>query len=319
MSPRHSLVMLLLGCGLLGAAAQESAGVVFFDTASPTHNITAPTGALADSGWQYQGYYSNFLGTMISPKHFLTARHLGQPQPTFVWDELFNGTATVTYNVDSTVNGGTGYWDIPDTDQRILQIEETFPIYAPLYEGLDEVGKDLVVMGRGGPRGGEVFADAELKGWRTTAADGIARWGGNRVSEIVNSNMGPLLAAEFNAVSGIDESQLSVGDSGGGVFVQEDGLWKLAGINYAVDGPFADNAEGTGSFNAALFDMGGLYVQQSGGWSLVTNTPANKPSSFYASRVSTSRDEILAIIVPEPAGGLLAGLAWIVLAWTRSP
>jgi len=37
-------------------------------------------------------------------------------------------------------------------------------------------------------------------------------------------------------------------------------LWKLAGINYAVQGPYNRNEFGDG-FNAAIFDLRGLYLR----------------------------------------------------------
>jgi len=48
-----------------------------------------------------------------------------------------------------------------------------------------------------------------------------------------------LLKLTFSRNGLTNEGALSGGDSGGGVFINDSGKWKLAGINYLVDGPFA--------------------------------------------------------------------------------
>src|SRR2546425_3474792 len=57
--------------------ASRAMAVLFYSTSDPAHNTTAPTGALTNSGWQYQGTWGAFLGTPIAPKYFLTAAHIG--------------------------------------------------------------------------------------------------------------------------------------------------------------------------------------------------------------------------------------------------
>ena len=87
-------------------ASPQARGMIFFDTGDVTHNReTAPGGAWADSGWQYQGDYKNFLGTMISPRHFLTARHVGTGTSVFVHRTWFSGEAEDrVYFINPTVN-----------------------------------------------------------------------------------------------------------------------------------------------------------------------------------------------------------------------
>jgi hypothetical protein len=108
---------------------------------------------------------------------------------------------------------------------------------------------------------------------------------------------GELLYCEFNNPGIVDECHLSSGDSGGGMFVLENGLWRLAGINLAVDGPFRLNPEGGGGFNAALFDKGGLEETSDdpSGWTSVPETLVNNPSRFYSSRISVSLPWILGV------------------------
>ncbi len=305
---------------LMGAASQA---IVLYDTDNALANTTAPTGIYQDSGWAFQGKFGSFLGTMIGDQYFITAQHIGPQGSSFVSTADFNGVADINYTIDASANGGSGYWDIAGTDMRVFKINETFSTWAPLYTGNLELGSTLVTFGRGGPRGAEVLTDDPgppvadvLHGWRTTGADGVARWGANTVSGIVSSDVGELLRAQFNAVSGINEATLSSGDSGGGVFIQVAGQWYLAGVNYAVDGLFdTNNTIDNLEFEAALFDMGGFYVGRDDiGWSFVTNTPVDNPSHMYASRISTSSDAILAVMnpVPEPGSCVLVLLAGFV-------
>jgi hypothetical protein len=76
-----------------------------------------------------------------------------------------------------------------------------------------------------------------------------------------------------------------LGDSAGGLFIQDGSTWKLAGINYAVDGPYNLTNSGAG-FDAAIFDAGGLYTGTEGNWSFMPERATNQPGAFYATRVS---------------------------------
>ncbi|WP_395735801.1 PEP-CTERM sorting domain-containing protein [Prosthecobacter sp.] len=294
---------------------------MFEATGDPFHNTTAPTGAFLNSGWQYEGSYGAYLGTMIAPQYFITAQHFGTQGSTFTQSSTFNGVGDMTYHIDAAANGGLGYWDIAGTDLRIFKIQEYFSSYAPLYTGSSETGMTMEINGRGGPRGADVLVGSALHGWQETTPDGVARWGSNTVSGIYSSAIGDLLTASFSASGTAEEATLSNGDSGGGVFVDDGGIWKLAGVNYSIDGMFdTNNVVGDGSdFNAALFDRGGLYQGSDAfGWSLVPDLPLDNPSSMYASRISTSADAIMAIaVVPEPSSALLLALAIACSVTTR--
>ena len=303
------LVRLSVALAISGMGFQVRA-VVFYETADPNHNATAPTGQFANSGWQFEGLFGGFLGTMISPQLFITAQHIGVQSSTFVSTSLFNGGADVTYTIDTAANSGVGYWDITGTDLRIYKVNETFATYAELYTASNELGQTLVTNGRGGPRGADVIVSGELKGWETGGSDGVSRWGANEVGAIYSTSVGDVLAAEFNAVNGVEETFLASGDSGGGVFIKDGATWKLAGVNYAIEENFdTNNITGDGSeFTGAIFDKGGLYQgSDGGGWTLIPNTGTDIPEQFFASRISTNVAEINAIIqaVPEP------GSAWL--------
>ncbi|MDZ4290028.1 MAG: PEP-CTERM sorting domain-containing protein [Prosthecobacter sp.] len=301
-SPAKLLVWLVCASALL---AETARAIILVDTPNPLTNTTAPTGIYADSGWDFLGEYGSSLGTMIAPQYFITAQHTGLQGSTFVSTAELNGSADVTYTIDTAANGGTGYWDIAGTDLRILKINETFSAYVGLYAGGAEIGAEMVTFGRGGPRGADVVQSAELKGWQYNASDGVFRWGTNVISAVVPSGVGSLLSASFDAGGGVNEATLSSGDSGGGVFILDGGQWKLAGVNFGVDGWFDFNdVVDSGEFEAALFDMGGLYIgNDSDGWTLVPDGAVDVPSHLYASRIADNAAVIDSIVgVPEPGG-----------------
>lgn len=290
-----------------------ASAVVVYNVPDPNHNTTAPTGLYSNSGWQYEGLFGGFLGTMISPQLFITAQHIGVQSNTFVSSSLFNGVGDVTYTIDTSTNSGVGFWDITGTDLRIYKVNETFTAYAQLYTLPDELGQTLVTNGRGGPLGDEVIVSSESKGWKTGGSDGVSRWGANEVSGIFNTPVGDVLAAQFNAVGGVaEEAFLSSGDSGGGVFIKDGATWKLAGVNYAIEQDFdTNNITGDGTnFSGAITDKGGLYQgSDAGGWNLTPDLPVDIPEQFYVSRISSNVAAINDVIqaVPEP------GSAWLVM------
>lgn len=264
--------VLLIVLAMLTFAAAAS-GVILYRTGDPTANTTAPTGALAGSGWQYEGNFGAFLGTAIAPHYFVTAKHLGAGPTQF----FYHG---VNYTISRSFAD-------PGSDLRIFEVAETLPLYAPLYIRSDEVGQHLVVIGRGTQRGPDRIVNGQLRGWEYGAGDLVQRWGENQVASIV----GGTLYVLFDQAGLPQEAHISSGDSGGAVFLNDGGIWKLAGINSDVD-RFASGPDGGGPYNAALFDERGSYRSDG---SLVTgNAPV--PSGFYAARISPRVTWITSII-----------------------
>ena len=246
------------------AFAPVAGGVILYRTGDPAANTTEPTGSLAGSGWQYEGNFGNFLGTAIAPHYFLTAKHLGSGPTQF----FFHGVSYTTVH------------SFPDSssDLTIFEVAGTLPLYAPLYTRSDEVGQHLVVIGRGTQRGTGRMVNGELRGWQYGPTDSVQRWGENEVASIV----GGRLYALFDQAGLPQEGHLSAGDSGGGVFLKDGGVWKLAGINSDVD-TFASGPDGGGPYTAALFDERGSY--RSDGTLVTGDAPV--PSGFYAARISS--------------------------------
>jgi hypothetical protein len=265
---RASLIVLVLL-----AFASLARGVILYRTGDPAANTTEPTGSLAGSGWQYEGNFGDFLGTAIAPHYFVTAKHLGTGPTQF----SFHG---VNYAiVRSFADAGS--------DLCIFEVEGTLPVYAPVYTRSDEVGKHLVVIGRGTQRGAERVVNGQLRGWEYGPADGVQRWGENEVARILRGALYVL----FDRAGLPQEGHLSAGDSGGAVFLKDGEAWKLAGINSDVD-TFASGADRGGPYTSAMFDERGSYRSDG---TLVTG-PAPVPSGFYAARISSRLHWIYSII-----------------------
>jgi hypothetical protein len=263
-------------------------GVIVFGTDDPTHNTTAPTGVLAGSGWQWVGQFASAQATVIGPRHIVTAKHLAIGGAQFV----FRG---VTYRVTSSTN-------LSGTDLDVFTVAGRFPDYAPLCSSRREVGRPVVMIGRGGQRG-EVFG---THGWKIGPYDGVQRWGTNVVDGTLISGTAELLQMSFAGNAGGDEGIFSSGDSGGGTFILDrDNVWKLAGVNYGVDGPFATSLSESPTM-AAIHDARGLYIGYAGQQQLIPNGPSAVATRSFVSRISSSIAWLNARIAePAPPGSVV--------------
>ncbi len=297
--------------GVLSLSAAANA-VILYSTAN--RNTSPPGGTLAGSGWQYQGQWGEFLGTPIAPQYFVTASHVG-------------GTVGQSFAYGGSSYTTSAAFRDANTDLTIWKIDGQFGSYAQVYRGGSETGKGVVVFGRGTQRGGEVRArNGQLKGWHWGASDAVQSWGTNTVTSVLNAGPGAgnLLKINFDAKGGANEAALSAGDSGGGMFVQDGGVWKLAGINRGVDGPFSTTGTAGSGFLGAIFDQGGLYTGGDGRWSLIRDAGKDVPAGAYATRVASNLNWIDSVLggsvaatstvsgaagaVPEPGTLALVGV-----------
>jgi hypothetical protein len=259
---------------LVASAALPAPAVLLYST--PQRNNWLPSGSLASSGWQYEVNWGSFTGTAIAPRYFITAGHVG-------------GSVGQTLTYHGKTYTTRAMYDDPNSDLRIWQVDRNFadPV-APIYRGTSEVGKQVVIFGRGGQRGSDLYVNGQRKGWRWGADDHKASWGTNAVRSVVNggSGIGSVLFFSFDANVSHDEGTLSSGDSGGGTFIKDGNVWKLVGVNFAARGPYSTAGQTDAGFNASLYDEGGLWVGQPNRRVRVTDTSANIPGGGYVTRVS---------------------------------
>lgn len=292
---RDAIDGLRWGAGLVGwLATMGASAVIFHATDDPDHNTTPPEGEWADSGWQWQGEWRGFVGTPIAPHWFLTAKHIG-------------GKVGDVFRFAGEAWPVTAFFDDTASDLRLAQVCGELPAFAPLYEGADEVGQTAIFFGRGLSRGSIVTVtnateEVEMRGWRWKSSTSALRWGLNQIVDTVpyDTEPGTLLRATFDPAGGVDEATWAGGDSGGGMFLQREGRWELAGVAYGVDGPFRYTAEGN-ELNAALFDTRGFYERGGFGWMLIPASGPPRPASLYASRISARRQWILSTMEQHPA------------------
>ena len=277
---------------LLGTFRSDA--IIFLETADSQHNVSTPGD---NSGWQYEGHFHWFLGVPISPYHFITAQHIEGPQ----LNQIPVGTPLILHG-DSYATIAVHHH--PSVDLSIWEIDHSkpFPSYAPLSSGAADISATAVIFGRGTLRGDAFSVNGEQKGWKWGASSSTKRWGRNVVNGMVtDSTYGNLLYCDFDKPGIPGECHLSTGDSGGGMFVLENGLWRLAGVNFSVDGPFRETPLGPNIF-AAAYDAGGLYIEgPAATWNQITDTPADKPSAFYSTRISSYRTWIQGITGLDPS------------------
>ena len=274
------LVLTAVAVGGAGAPAPLHA-VIFYSTADTSLNTTAPSGALANSGWQWQGDWGSFSGTMIGPHHFITVGHAG-------------GIVGQAFSFGGLSYTTTRVFDDPETDLSIWEVREAFPTSAALYRLVNENGRSFVAFGRGYTRGTEVRDPGTntLRGWLYGGSPGTRRWGQNTVATAVNlgPGLGEMLYSTFDASGGTNECHLATYDSGGAIFIKDGSIWKLAGIAYAVSAYFSTTGTDSG-FLAAVFDLRGLYYGSTGSWTYFDPNPAVNPapipSGFYCIRISS--------------------------------
>jgi hypothetical protein len=278
-----------------------------------TRNKSAPTGSLANSGWQWEGLWGAFTGTPIAKNFFVTASHVG-------------GSVGQTLSLNGKTYTTTAMFDDPNSDLRIWKTSQSFSSWAPLYTSSSEVGKTAMLFGRGATRGSDVDVNGTLHGWLWGTQDGKLSWGENKIKTTINggSGIGSVLSYTFDRSGHGDhvsnEGTTSAGDSSGAIFIKSGTKWELAGLNYSVDGPFSIN--GGSSFMASIFDKGGM----SDAGVFTPDGSTDVPASAFATRVSSNMAWINSVIkgsttsalslgtnVPEPASFGIAAIGALFL------
>jgi hypothetical protein len=233
-------------------------------------------------------YYTNTaslndLGTSRKPKFLSLFKAIAQRE----WPETRFEGSTMTVNLNSVgISKRLAQQEFPDATFH----GNTMTIDLMLFGVCEKLAQREFPHGRfhGNTMTvvtATVTTNAVPKGWKAGASDSVMRWGQSQVVAV-----GRFIVGAFDKNGGADQAYLSGGDSSGAVFIQDNGLWKLAGINYGIDGPFGVTP--TESFYGAIYDETGLYV---GGW-LAPNDGQVLPACFYATRISSRLSWIQSIL-----------------------
>jgi hypothetical protein len=259
--------------------------VVIYGSTDPNANTTAPTGTLANSGWQWTYTFDHFDVTAVAPNWVVVAEHVRGSFPST--NTIYGPTGT-PYTIDNV-----NYVRIGTTDLTLLKVNAQLPSFAPISTNAvtaDE-NKFMLDIGRGKDPGAPIVISSVLKGWGQGLTNSTQRWGTNNTypSSALDSTLGNFLLSTFDASGGFNEMSLDIGDSSGPMFVQEGGTWKLAGVNYGAADIYSTSSNGANSFSANIFNFSGLYDQVTGPWA-----PATTGTISYYSHVGSNYNLISA-------------------------
>jgi hypothetical protein len=214
-------------------------------------------------------------GVYLGNHYILTANHVDND----INNVFLNGT---NYAVD------TGFTPVtfPNSDLRIIRIvaDPGLPALHLISSADSAFNQSATMIGWGVGKGSAI----PNQGWNWgDDSTRVERWGtsvtlGSYKTDPVSGFT--FLQTTFDITMGVSTGQLTGGDSGGGLFENFGGTWKLVGINSDVD-----------TDNAALYDQ-----------SLALS--GFQPDHSYFQSVTQYADQINALVVPEPATGCLMGL-----------
>ena len=246
-------------------------------------------------------------GTLIAANWVLTAGHVGA-----VTGFQVRGNGTV-YSVAQIIEHPTFVANGRDInfgfDLQLVRLNTDVVGVAPanIYRGAAEQGSTLSITGFGLGGVGSVGANlpaAQRAG--TNVIDAIAdfadapgKTGAKNAMLIADFDSGD---ANFNTLSGLGSSatptaleyHLASGDSGGGVFIFENGQWYLAGVNSGVDSQRGFFNSNNNAFSNNLFGYGAISYM----------TRVSSFTGFIDSGITS---------VPEPTSLALVGLVIVSL------
>lgn len=201
-----------------------------------TTATNAPSGSW-DLNWDYIYRYKRSTATAVGGPWLLTAAHVADD--TFDSTVVVNGTNYIQQEIIYHSTAGD-----PDNNSKadlaLVRFDKNFPGTYPLYTGgfpaqfNRRLNAILVGYGRTGTVSVASFTDSATGG-------GVKRWGTQKIDGETTEpyDVGGLTGSTTN--NGIQmlfslgdtayEAGVATYDSGGGTFVEEDGVWKLAGVN----------------------------------------------------------------------------------------
>lgn len=212
----------------------------------PTNTIINNTSPSASFPWANAGYGNTFSSVYLGNGWVIGSQHTGMPTS---FNSFAGGSSY------STVSGS--FTPISGADLAVYQLS-TIPTSIPdakLYCDPVAVGDDVIMTGIGFVRdsyNNNGTPGNELDDYYPWSASQQIRWGSNKVSTTnvlngVGMTIPEVAATIFDEPSNSNytssEVQGSIGDSGGGVWIDNGGIWELAGINFAVTDTSDSRAE----------------------------------------------------------------------------
>ena len=188
----------------MGIAASASAIVV--------KDYSVAEAAPPSLDWSHVYNYKNSSAVAVGASWLLTAAHVADD----------GGTGSVS--ADGTVYNQQEIVFHPSADLALVRYDKSFAGSYPLYTGGLLFDPKLTVLLVGYGTDGSAFDT----GWTDNGSgQGTRRWG---TQEISNTALDGFWMS-FGLNDTPYEAGTGVGDSGGGVFYDDGGVWKLAGIN----------------------------------------------------------------------------------------
>jgi hypothetical protein len=215
---------------------------------------TNPPSGTWDLNWGYVYNYKGSSAVAVGSHWLLTAAHVAND----------GGTGTISVNGTNYVQQEIIFHAVANDPQHtskadlaLVRFDKPFPGYYPLYTETFPAGEMV------GPRNNKVWQDypCVMVGYgvtgtvystyytpkaHTDSSKGTKRWGTQIIEDdatitytVTDDPLGTLTNVvgfymDFDLADSDYEAGLGSYDSGGGTFVKESGVWKLAGINTAV-------------------------------------------------------------------------------------
>jgi len=228
----------LIAAIVLLYAGKAAVGVVFHPTGEPNLAVwkDRPDSNVVGA-W---GNNASFV--VIAPNWVVTTRHQGDN------DSLASVTINgIIYNCHYSPEWKGG--PAGDADIRLVRLTKTdgndanLFHYAEPYKDSNEVGKEIVIGGYGNGRGANLVKNDKVYGYQWDGSGNTTRrWGQNRVDNTgvaTETYTSDVIFADFDGLSDDNpttyECIVADHDSGGGWFIYDGNVWKVAGLPRGVE------------------------------------------------------------------------------------
>jgi len=252
---------------------------------APGRRLDPPSrGAYGDArgGWEYCGAWGDYTGVAVGRHWFLTAKHVG-------------GHIGGVFVLQGKEHRAVARTEIADADLVLWQVDGDFANWAPLHSGLAGDQLPAVVVGRGLAAAGPVMVAGRRVGWRWGALDGRMSWGATRLAGKATLPGGEAVLVGAFAPDGCT---VATGDSGGGVFIRENGRWALAGICRSTGNAWQGASGRPARLVASLWDSQAFLPLRPDG--TVEMAARGRPTGWMASRVADHALRIRTIVDGRP-------------------